>query len=155
MMVQVLYKIFLAVMLALFIGFGISVFYPSPKAPDYPISFEKAEPTAEQKEAQTQFEAKQKTFQADFAIYNRNISAIVITFSILMLIVSLTLLINVELMGDGLLFGGLLTLIYGMIRGIMSNDNKFQFIVVTVGLIVVLALGYIKFIRKGKTIKNA
>lgn len=45
------YMLFVAVLIALFVGFGVSVFYPEPKMPDYPTdsySYDK-EPTAEQK----------------------------------------------------------------------------------------------------------
>lgn len=150
-MIKVLYKIFLAIMIALFIGFGISVFYPAPEAPEFSASYEiqKTEQmSAEQIAQQKKFDQDQKNFQEASAKYNRNISAIAIGISVLLLILSLLVLPEIEIMSDGTLFGGLLTLVYGMIRGMMSNDSKFQFIVVSIGLVIVLVLGYVKFIRK-------
>ena len=49
-----------------------------------------------------------------------------------------------------MLFGGLLTLGYGIIRGFMSNESKYQFIVVTVGLIITFILGYLKFLKPNR-----
>jgi hypothetical protein len=51
------------------------------------------------------------------------------------------------MIADGILLGGVFTTIYGIIRGLMSEDTKFRFIIVTVGLIIALVLGYIKFIK--------
>lgn len=156
-MVKVLYKLFLALMVALFVGFGISVFYPSPKAPNYPVEFQNKSPesyTPEQNKVNDEYNQQQKVFLDQFPLYSRNVSAIAIGISILLLILSLTILMGVEIIGDGVLFGGLFTLIYGIIRGFMSNDSKYQFIVVTVGLVIALALGYIKFIVPEKKLKK-
>lgn len=149
-MIKVLYKLFLALMITLFIGFGIAVFYPSPKAPDYPTALEKASSdqlTTEQKQIESDYNIKQDKFQEDLSRYNRNVSAIIIGISILLLILSLTILLKVDLIGEGSLLSGLFTLLYGLGRGLATNDSKFQFLVVTIGLIVALILGYIKFIR--------
>ena len=152
-MVKVLYKLFLALMIALFVGFGISVFYTSPKAPNYPIELQSKSPdsfTAEQNKVNDEYNQQQKVYQDQFPSYSRNVSAIAIGVSIILLILGLTFLIGIGIIGDGVLFGGLFTLVYGIIRGFMSEDSKYQFIVVTIGLIIALALGYIKFIAPEK-----
>lgn len=152
-MVQVLYKLFLALMVALFVGFGISVFYPAPDSPDYPVELQTKSSesfSAEQNNINDEFNQKQKIYLDQFPLYNRNVSAIAIGVSVILLTLSLTVLMAVAIIGDGVLFGGLFTLIYGIIRGFMSEDSKYQFVVVTVGLIIALALGYIKFIRPEK-----
>ena len=158
-MTKILYKLFLAAMIALFVGFGISVFYPAPKAPEYPSTLiEKTDPqvqTAEDKKVLDDYDKANKQYQTDFENYSRTVSAVAIGVSILLLVISLTILLPVEMFGDGILLGGLFTLFYGIIRAFMSGDNKFQFIVVTLGLIVALLLGYIKFIRPTKKISKA
>jgi len=62
-------------------------------------------------------------------------------------IASLTFFKKILIIADGLLLGGLLTLIYSVMRGFGTEDNILRFIVVTVGLIISLFLGYVKFIR--------
>ncbi len=152
-MAKVLYKLFLALMLALFIGFGIAVFYTSPKAPDYPVELQNKNSdqlTTAQKAVETDFNIKQSDFQKKFATYSRNVSAVALGFAVILLILSLTVLVKIDIIGDGALFGGLLTLGYGIIRGFMSQEAKYQFAVVTVGLLITLFLGYIKFLKPEK-----
>ncbi len=149
-MIKLLYKLFLGLLVALFIGFGISVFYTAPKEPEYPTQLQNIKSdgmTPAQEKINTDFNNQQKTYQADFARYSRNVSAIAIVFSIVLLILSLTVLLNVGIIGDGILLGGIFTLAYAMIRAFMSDNNKFQFGAVTVGLIVAVILGYWKFHR--------
>lgn len=149
-MVKVLYKLFLGLLVALFIGFGISVFYPSPVAPDYPVELQNIKSdgmTPAQEKLNKDYDTQQKTYQKDLAKYSRNVSAIAIVASIVLLILSLTILLNVEIIGEGILLGGIFTLAYGIIRAFMSDSNKYQFGAVTVGLIIALFLGYWKFIR--------
>jgi len=91
-----------------------------------------------------------KQYENSFQLYSRNVSIIASIFSIVILVVSLTFLKNLRLLSDGLLLGGLFTQVYSVIRGFMSEDNKYRFIVVTIGLIISLVIGYIKFIKKEK-----
>ncbi len=149
-MVKVLYKLFIALMIALFIGFGISVFSPGPKMPDYPTELQykgTSEMTAQEKDLQTRYDNDMKTYQTDLANYSRNVSAASIAFSIIILILSLTVLLHLEVIGDGVLLGSIFTLLYGIIRGFMTDNSKFQFGVVSIGLVVGLVLGYIEFVR--------
>ncbi|PIS07906.1 hypothetical protein COT78_00970 [Candidatus Berkelbacteria bacterium CG10_big_fil_rev_8_21_14_0_10_43_13] len=152
-MIKALYKLFLGLLVALFIGFGISVFYSAPKMPDYPTTLENvgsSVPTLAQQKINRDYDKQQKVYQTDVAKYNRNVSAIVICASVVLLILSLTVLINVAIIGDGILLGGIFTLSYGIIRAFMSESNKYQFGAVTVGLIVALILGWWKFLRAEK-----
>ena len=48
---------------------------------------------------------------------------------------------------DGAMIGGIFTLLYSIIRGFQADDAQFRFVLVTVGLIIALVLGYLKFIR--------
>jgi hypothetical protein len=49
--------------------------------------------------------------------------------------------------GDGVTFGPVFTLFYRLIRAFMTDDQIFRFIAVSVGLVLVVALVYWKFIR--------
>lgn len=152
-MVKVLYKLFLGLLVALFIGFGISVFCPSPVAPDYPVELQNIKSdgmTPAQEKINKDYDTQQKTYQKDLTKYSRTVSAVAIVASIILLILSLTVLLNVDIIGEGILLGGMLTLAYGIIRAFMSDSNKYQFGAVTVGLIVALILGWWKFLRPEK-----
>lgn len=158
MILRLVYIIFLGLLLATFIGVGIAAFYPSPVVPEPDLSYSKIAPregTTEAAQLQEQEIRNQKVWQEHnkkTQLYSRNVSAIALGFAIILLIVSLTLFNKILIISDGILLGSVFTLIYSIIRGFESQDEKFRFIVVTIGLIIALFLGYIKFV---KTIKKS
>lgn len=153
-MVKILYKLFLGLMIALFVGFGAAVFYVSPKMPTYPMALENVKTpetmTDEEIKLQSDYNQSMEKYQNDMKPYNRNLSGILIGIAVLLLVISLALLMKVDIVGDGVMFGGLFTLAYSLIRGFQTDDSKFQFIIVTVGLVMAIAIGYVKFIRPEK-----
>jgi hypothetical protein len=46
------------------------------------------------------------------------------------------------------LLGGIFTLLYGIGRGMVTDNNRYRFLVAAVGLAITLGLGYIKFTRR-------
>jgi hypothetical protein len=153
MVLKLIYTLFLGLLIALFVGLGIDAFYPGPKAPEYPTSLETAKPvecgleTYEQKAIRLDFDQKQKEYTEQSKTYNRYVSIISLSSAILILIASLTLLAKIKMIADGILLGGTFTTAYSIIRGLMSEDSRFRFAIVAVGLIIALVLGYLKFIR--------
>lgn len=154
MILRIIYTLFIGIFLAVFVGVGISAFYEGPKYPDMPsvlkycsMEIKEIEQYADFKAQAEKFDKAEKNYMAQSQIYNRNVSAIAVTAAVLLVIVSLTLLRKILLISDGILLGGVLTLLYSTIRGFNTDDTKFLFIVVSIGLAVSLALGYIKFIK--------
>ncbi len=154
-MVRFLYTLFVGLLVATSIGIGISAFYPSPKAPEYPPvmegrvpqkSTEPAVAPADQATADA-YEIAERRYQTQREDYNRNVALISTVFAILILVLSLTWAKRFREIADGLLLGGVFTLIYGIIRSFESGEQKFMFVVVIFGLAVAIALGYIKFIQ--------
>jgi len=72
---------------------------------------------------------------------------IALVAAIIILVASLTLFSKIKMIADGILLGGVFTTAYSIIRVLMSEDSKFRFLIVTIGLIIALVLGYIKFVR--------
>jgi hypothetical protein len=153
-MIKTVYTIFLGLLLAVFVGVTVSTFYPAPKAPDYPKVL--SEPatsttdTAEMQQARANFDKQQDDFQKAESTYNRNVFAIVLACAIVMLIISLTFMKQIPIIADGVLLGGTITLLYAIVRSLMSDEGMVRFFAVTIGLIVALILGYIKFIHPDK-----
>ena len=155
MLIKYVYIVFLGLILATFVGVGISAFYKGPVYPETPATLKYARPypeantatpSAEYIKEQEAYDAESKKFQEANDQYSKNVSMIAIGFAILMLVVSLTLFKQILVIADGLLLGGVLTLAYSIIRGFGSNDDIFRFLVVGVGLITAMALGYLKFV---------
>lgn len=156
MILKFLYSVFIGILFATLVGVGIAAFYPEPKYPEYPARLSYApKPVEQQTEQERQEQLKQqeaydnqvKEHQELSQTYNRNVSIIAIIFAIAALVVSLTLFKTLLLIADGLLFGGLLTLIYSIIRGFETDDNMFRFVVVAIGFLVAVIVGYIKFAK--------
>jgi hypothetical protein len=161
--IKFIYTLFLGLLVALFIGWGVAAFYPAPQGPEYPLQKEPAvfvsdgrsiptvTETTEQKAERLAYEKASRKFSKEtFPRYNKTVSMITMVGAILTMIISLTLLSKIDLLSDGLLLGGVLTELYSIIRGLMAEDTKWGFVTVTIGLIIALLLGYIKFIKRAK-----
>jgi len=152
-----IYTLFLGILVATFVGLGIAAFYPAPNPPR--SSEEKLAPevnppapveSPEEKQAWEESEKEQQEYQKVLSLYVRNVFIIALIAAVIILVISLTIARNISVIADGLLLGGTLTLFYGIVMGFNTNDNKFRFLAVSVGLFVTLIVGYLKFI-KGQT----
>lgn len=154
-MLKYIYTFFIGVLVATFIGVGIAAFYEGPQPPEFPVEEtypEKIAPSAslsaEERAINIKHEQAYRDFQTLNKLYSRNVSVITTIASVLLLVIALTMLKKLDLLSDGLLLGGLFTQLYSIIRGFESQDNKFRFLVVAVGLATSLIVGYLKFIKK-------
>jgi hypothetical protein len=163
MILKYIYTIFVGILLATFIGVGISAFYPGPKQPEFPPDYgapykyglgQDGTPSAEMIARQDEFTAKSKEYQDASKKYNRDVSIIALVSAIVVFVVSIVLK-RLTYIADGLLLGGVLTLLYSIIRGFDTEDNMFRFVVVAIGLVVALILGYLKFIRPPTEVRQA
>lgn len=162
MILKYIYTLFLGILLATFVGVGIAAFYPAPKYPEYPPNYYQVKPVMEgedstqaallRKQNEESYQVSQE-FQKLSAEYSRNVSVMSLAAAIAILLISLTIVRNLAYIADGVLLGGVLTLLYSIIRGFGAQDEKFRFVVVSIGLIIALALGYLKFLR-GNTKKR-
>jgi uncharacterized membrane protein len=150
---QIIYMVFLGIIIAIFCGLGIDTFYPAPKAPEMPVvlQYQKTSPVTGQTDAeiaaQKSFDEAQKQYNDSMKPYYRNVSLMAMVLAILALVLSLTVLSHWEVIANGVLLGGIFTLAYSIIMGMSTEDTKFRFFLVAFGVLVTLVLGYIKFIR--------
>lgn len=150
---RLVYTFFLGILLSIFVGVGISAFYPAPDVPEYPVelnNFEK-EPTQEQEALFNEFDEQMRQHEEDLKPYNRNVSILTLGAAVILLIVSLVYEKRIKLIADGVLLGGLFILLYSIGRGFASDNQKYVFLVVSIGLAIVLYLGYHRFVHDGQT----
>src|SRR5665647_1561379 len=104
---EVIYTLFLALMIALFFGLGVSAFYTSPKPPEYPtvlsVPSKDGSMTQEQINIEVSFEKAQKKYQTEFSTYSRNVSIITLILAVIALAISLIFLGNIYVISNGLL----------------------------------------------------
>lgn len=146
-LLPLLYSFFLGILLALFVGIGVNTFYEAPPSPEYPVELQTSkEFTEEQRQIERTFEASMREYEETLQPYNRNVSIITLVASVLLLVVSMVFGRHLKVIADGIMMGGLFTLIYSIGRGVASGDTKYMFVTISVGLIVVIFLGYRQFI---------
>jgi len=144
-----------AIVFPLMVGLGIEAFYPSPEWSDKCQSLDRLyenerEPTAPEKTAMDKCE---KDFAKEMETYNRNIF-IPLTIIGFLALAAGALFIS-EAMGPvapGLVFGGILTILYGAGRGFGAVDKRWLFlelVVVLIGVVLVTR----RFLSQTKTKK--
>lgn len=143
---SVVLTILIAILMSGFVGLGIATFY-TPPAP--PVA---QEPDARVGSADLSNEGApvpndQTSFQTATNTYNRNVSVIALIAAIVIMVVSLIVVPGALLIADGLLLSSVFILIYSIGRSTASGDTQFQFLVVTVGLVITLVLSYFKFVK--------
>jgi hypothetical protein len=153
--IKTIYTVFIGILFAIFVGVGISAFYEEPKSPDYPSELSypvtKERTASDEKaalEMQKAYDVKIKDYGKAMKYYNRNVSIIATLSAVIILVVSIVFMSRLLIISDGLLIGGILTLGYSIIRGFDTEGNIFRFLVVSVGLVTALVLGYIKFLKQ-------
>lgn len=161
---QTIFSFFLGLMVVAFIGVGVNTFYPSPAETRKPELEElqrqqdalrvaadgrELEPTqqaemdrlmAEENELQLAIDGEEKGWA-------RVTSIILVVFATLVMSVSLVRNEQLRVLGNGLLLGGLFTMVYGVGWVIFSGSSVIRFAVMAFALLVALGLGYAKFVR--------
>jgi hypothetical protein len=75
------------------------------------------------------------------------VASVSLGLAVVLLVGSLLWISGVPVIGDGVTPGAVFNLLYGLIRALITEDEGFRFVAVTVGLVVVLAFVYWRFIR--------
>lgn len=148
---KLVYTFFVGLLVALFVGVGIDTFYTQPAAPEYPVASEAygKEPTDEQIEAERKYEETSRDYEKDeLRPYNRNVSVIVTIAAVALLAASIVFEKKIKVIADGIMLGGLFTLMYGIGRGFASQDSKYVFVIVSLGLAAAIYIGYRRFVTE-------
>ena len=158
-MLKVVYSFFLGLLLVVFVGMGVASFYPAPKAPEYPKVLETSkvgidEYTDEQRQADKDYMAATEAYSDRSNDYNRNVAMIVLAAAVILLVVGLAMESRATVLADGLLLGGVFTLLYSIGRSFAGDDPKYSFAVTAVGLAVTIVVGYRKFISSNEVSKK-
>ncbi len=149
--ITIVYTLFLGLLLAVFVGFGIRTFYTPPESPAYPElglvperqldESDQAEGTKQELEYQVEYDA----YQSEMQVYHRNVSIASLLIAVGFLVFSLTVGLHIKVLSDGILLGGLFLLIYSIGRSFAAEDPTYSFVTLTVAVVIALYLGYRRF----------
>lgn len=162
---QTLFAIFLGLMVTAFVGVGVYTFYPNPARdfrtqimnldrqqqaigtlkPDVALT---PEDRAKIQELVDQRNKLQDQSQAASETWGSRTSIILVSLATLVMVVSLTVAKNLPVISNGLLMGGVFTMLYGVGWVIASGTSTTRFIVMSFALLITLALGYLRFVRR-------
>jgi len=164
-------SISIAIILVLFIAYGIETFYPSPKRDDF-CDEELYTKSAETEEECTELGGRWSVYEegrpapvrideetpkewCDITyycreeymdkreIYNRDVFFISLVAGLIALIIG-GVVLNLESVSTGIMGGGVLTIIYGTIRYWGDMSDVYRFIILGVVLVVLIWMGYKK-----------
>jgi hypothetical protein len=136
---KIIFTLFIGVMVALFVGLGIEAFYPSPVYPD--IMWEE-NMTDEQTAA---IQAAEAAYQEAVRVRNQIVSIVVTAIAVIIMVASMFLEKRNLTLTNGLLLGGLFSLIYGSTVGFSAGSAMVTFITVGIGLAAVIVVGVRRF----------
>jgi hypothetical protein len=165
---QTTFALFLGLILTAFIGVGLYTFYPPPevqfedrirelsreqqairnlKSPNDLTDQDRARLQALTDEIN---KTQDQTRQASVP-WGRNTSIMLIVFATLVMAVSLTRAGQLPVLNNGLLIGGIFTMIYGVGLVLATDTSVARFIVIAMALAITLGLGYVRFVSRRAT----
>ncbi|MBD3354500.1 hypothetical protein GF361_00785 [Candidatus Woesearchaeota archaeon] len=138
----------IAIIFALFVGYGIDTFYEAPEYEDFCNESERLRPVKLNQSDMEEFNAKQnqcwEQYDAAREPYNRNVFIITLVIGLAAVIAG-SFFMKVESVSSGIMAGGVLTIIYGTLRYWGDMHKYLRFSVLTIVLIILIWIGYKKF----------
>lgn len=161
---QTIFSFFLGLMVLAVVGVGVNTFYQSPAETfrqdqqnisrqmeqlnlKNPTGVMDAATKAQLARLQAQQNALQDKIDTQMKPWARNTSITLVLFATMVMGVSLIRSEQLRVISNGLLLGGLFTMLYGAGWVIFSGNSTARFVVVLFALVVALGLGYLKFVR--------
>lgn len=128
-LLQVIFAFFLGLVVVAFVGIGVNTFYPEP---DYSVALPPA-----------------------FESWRLITGVILLICATVILAVSLFLPEAQGVLSNGLLLGGVFTMVYAVGMTVTAGGSLLRLVVVTVALAVTIAIGYLKFVRRRRPVDVA
>lgn len=163
---RTIFSFFLGLMLVAFAGVGVYTFYPPPDEFQAQIrelnrreemirDSRPADQLTEEDRTQIR-EITQDRYALQDALreaqrpWGRTTSIILMVTATLAMAVSLIRAGQLQVISNGLLLGGVFTMLYGVGWIIATDVSKARFVVMAIALAVTLVLGYIRFVSGGR-----
>lgn len=162
---HIIFSLFLGLMLSTFAGVGVYTFYPPPdRFEDQIRDLNREEEAIRSSTASDELTIEERDRLRRITLerselrdaarearvpWSRNTSLILVVFATLAMAVSLVRADRLPVISNGLLLGGLFTMLYGVGWIVMTDSSLARFLTMTAALVVTLGLGYLRFVRRG------
>ena len=168
---QTLFAIFLGLMVTAFVGVGVYTFYPPPDKQyrDQIISLDRQQEAIRNSRpdpaltpddrARIQKLVDERNKVQDISrksgeTWAGRTSIILVSLATLAMVIALVGVAQLPVISNGLLLGGVFTMLYGVGWVIASGTSTTRFIVMTFALAITLALGYLRFVRRRASVET-
>jgi hypothetical protein len=168
---QLIFAFFLGLMVTAFIGVGVYTFHGPPGDPaddptrelrDQQQAIRDARgPEGLTEEQQTELarlgdeiRAMDERARESQQSWARTTSIVLIILATMVMGVSLIRADQLPVINNGLLLGGVFTMLYGTGWTLASGDSQLRFWVMAFALLITLALGYVRFVRERRLPEN-
>lgn len=161
---RTIFSFFLGLMLTAFVGVGVYTFYPPPDPPEARLDaidqeqmeIRRSAPPgvpSEEEQARLQDLDQQRMdlmeeHQAARKPWVRTTSIILIILATGLMAASLARPDELPVISNGLLLGGVFTMLYGVGWIVATETSVPRFLVITAALIITLVLGWLRFVRR-------
>ncbi|MCB0916630.1 MAG: hypothetical protein KDC23_13160 [Actinobacteria bacterium] len=164
-----IYAVFLGGVITAFTAVGLFTFYPTPDTAETQITQldqREAAIYSDCKDAACELTAAQRTEiraielqreelwqaqESEQQAWNRTSGLIMIGIATLLLALSLIRWDRAIVISNGLLLGGLFTMVFGIGLTLAGGEGVSRFIVLTIALVITVVLGYLRFARRPAT----
>lgn len=127
---HIIFAFFLGLVVVAFVGIAVNTFYPEPAYLEVPASA-----------------AEEQAWSAAYGQWQLVTGIILLICATLILAVSLFLPDAHAVLSNGILLGGVFTMVYAVGLTFAVDTSWLRLIVVTVALAVTIAIGYLSFVR--------
>lgn len=162
---QIIFAIFLGLMVTAFVGVGVYTFHPSPAEPlekriqslvreerevadAKPDADKTPADRARMQELRREADGLRDQVRAANQDWGRMTSIILIAFATLVMAISVLRADHLPVVGNGLLLGGVFTMVYGVGTIIATNSSVARFLILTVALAITIGIGWVRFVRR-------
>lgn len=149
-MLKLAYTFFIGLLLAVFVGYGIAAFYDAPQRPQAPnivMTDKQGTFSASDIAAEKAFNEQSRLYDEKMKPYNQNVALYALMAAVLFVVMGILFENKISILADGLMLGGVFTLLYSLGRSFASQNNKLSFALVSVALLVTSGLGYWRFAK--------
>ena len=145
-LLQVIYSFFLGLVVLGLVAIGINTFHPQPRWPEFGYDKYDGAPTPGQIAEQASAQEAARLAQESWSLTT---SIILLVAATLILAVSLWRPARMAVISNGLLLGGIFTMIYAVGQSLSSQTGQLaRFFVALAALVVTVGIGYLTFIRR-------
>jgi hypothetical protein len=161
---RTIFSFFLGLMLTTFIGVGVYTFHPPPdQYGDQITDLNRREEAIRHSRSDAELSPSDRDqiqeinsqrnalLDADVQLrraWGRSTSIVLIVCATLAMAVSLVRAAQLPVISNGLLLGGVFTMLYGVGWIVATDTSIVRFAVMTVAFAITLALGYVRFVRR-------